>query len=239
MRKNKTKIISIVCIALSIILINVNVYAHSGRTDSSGGHRDNQNKSGLGSYHYHCGGHPAHLHTNGVCPYSSSSSSNKSSTTSSSISSAEEEAKEPTTIFATSVEINEEVKNMEVGEHQKLTAKIMPENTTDKNIAWKSSDESVATVSIDGEVTAKGYGTVYITVTTSNEKTSTIKINIKEPLKEKNSTIIQTSTTNNLDDDNSTNNSEYSNILGEVLTLGLIGGGGYIGYKKHKNKGAN
>ena len=45
-------------------------FAHSGRTDSSGGHRDNKNKSGLGSYHYHCGGYPAHLHTNGVCPYS-------------------------------------------------------------------------------------------------------------------------------------------------------------------------
>lgn len=42
--------------------------AHSGRTDRYGGHRDNKNKSGLGSYHYHCGGHPAHLHENGVCP---------------------------------------------------------------------------------------------------------------------------------------------------------------------------
>lgn len=43
--------------------------AHSGRTDSSGGHRDTKNKSGLGPYHYHCGGYPAHLHENGVCPY--------------------------------------------------------------------------------------------------------------------------------------------------------------------------
>lgn len=45
--------------------------AHGGRTDSSGGHKDNKNASGLGSYHYHCGGYPAHLHTNGVCPYRS------------------------------------------------------------------------------------------------------------------------------------------------------------------------
>ena len=45
--------------------------AHSGRTDRYGGHRDNKNKSGLGSYHYHCGGHPAHLHENGICPYAS------------------------------------------------------------------------------------------------------------------------------------------------------------------------
>ena len=48
--------------------------AHSGRTDANGGHHDNKNKSGLGSYHYHCGGNPAHLHENGVCPYASSGS---------------------------------------------------------------------------------------------------------------------------------------------------------------------
>lgn len=60
----------------------ITVEAHSGRTDSSGGHKDNKNKSGLGSYHYHCGGNPAHLHTNGVCPYSSNDSSASSSASS-------------------------------------------------------------------------------------------------------------------------------------------------------------
>ena len=52
--------------------------AHPGRTDANGGHRDNKNKSGLGSYHYHCGNHPAHLHPNGVCPYGGGSSSGQS-----------------------------------------------------------------------------------------------------------------------------------------------------------------
>lgn len=50
------------------------VQAHSGRTDSQGGHHDYQNKSGLGSYHYHHG-YEAHLHPNGVCPYSGNASS--------------------------------------------------------------------------------------------------------------------------------------------------------------------
>lgn len=58
--------------------------AHSGRTDSNGGHKDNKNVSGLGPYHYHCGGYPAHLHTNGVCPYNSSASTSSNSSTSSS-----------------------------------------------------------------------------------------------------------------------------------------------------------
>lgn len=59
--------------SISYTATNSKVEAHSGRTDSSGGHHDNKNKSGLGYYHYHCGGHPAHLHENGVCPYDSSS----------------------------------------------------------------------------------------------------------------------------------------------------------------------
>lgn len=63
-------ILAILMLAGSVMTVS----AHSGRTDSRGGHKDNQNKSGLGYYHYHCGGYPAHLHTNGVCPYKNNSS---------------------------------------------------------------------------------------------------------------------------------------------------------------------
>lgn len=57
------------------------VEAHGGRTDSSGGHKDNKNKSGLGSYHYHCDGNPAHLHNDGICEYSSSAKAESTATT--------------------------------------------------------------------------------------------------------------------------------------------------------------
>lgn len=52
----------------AVLLLPSSAHAHSGRTDSHGGHHDYNNVSGLGDYHYHHG-HPAHLHTNGVCPY--------------------------------------------------------------------------------------------------------------------------------------------------------------------------
>lgn len=233
MRKNKTKIILLTI--LSIILIEVNAYAHSGRTDSRGGHKDNKNKSGLGSYHYHCGGYPAHLHTNGVCPYSYSSSSNKSSTLSSSESNKETTSTVPTTIEVTDIKINENVTSMKEGENQKLTVTITPNDATDKNITWKSSDESIATVSTTGEVVAKKYGTVDITATSSNGKISNIKINIKESPKAANSSIINTSTNSKNDSMNTTaNNREDSNPLGGIITLGLLGGGSYWGYKKYK-----
>lgn len=66
---------------LACLLITV-CYAHSGRTDSKGGHYDRKN----GGYHYHHG-YPAHDHPDGKCPYdfddktadkSSSSSNSKS-----------------------------------------------------------------------------------------------------------------------------------------------------------------
>lgn len=70
MKNKRVLLISAFLFIFSLACI-LNVFAHSGRTDANGGHRDNNNQSGLGSYHYHCGGYPAHLHNNGVCPYKS------------------------------------------------------------------------------------------------------------------------------------------------------------------------
>ena len=230
MRNNSKKILSTLLIIIILTFIGINSYAHSGRTDSSGGHKDNKNKSGLGSYHYHCGGYPAHLHTNGVCPYSSSSSS-KSSTSSSSTTSTKKTSTVQTTIVATEIKINENVTSMKEGESQKLTATITPNNVTDKNITWKSSDKSIATISASGEIIAKKVGTVNITVSTSNGKTNTIKINIEEEPRVENSVITKTSSvsSNNI----TSGDTEDSSILGVILALGLVGLG-YLGYKKYK-----
>ena len=261
MKRNKGKIISILLILLSVIFVGVTTYAHSGRTDASGGHRDNKNKSGLGSYHYHCGGHPAHLHTNGVCPYSSSSSSSssKSSTSSSSSSSSSKSStssgssssssksstssssssssnEEPSTVEVTDIKISENVGDIEVGENKAITATVTPDNATNKNITWKSSDESIATVSSYGIIRAIKPGVVTITATSSNGKTSTVEINVKEEQKVENNTI-KVSTTNN--DNNTTNNmtetnnQKNSNPIGVILVLGVLGGGSYLGYRKY------
>lgn len=82
MKKHISKVTALVCSLLMVF--SSAAYAHSGRTDSRGGHRDNKNASGLGSYHYHCGGYPAHLHPNGVCPYRNGGSVSTSSSGSSS-----------------------------------------------------------------------------------------------------------------------------------------------------------
>ena len=236
MRKYNAKTKVVIITILSICLLTINSYAHSGRTDANGGHKDNKNKSGLGSYHYHCGGYPAHLHPNGVCPYTSSSSS---SSTSSSTSSSKEATSVPSTVSVTSIQINETIDCIEVGKTKKLTATVLPDNATDKNVIWKSSDENIATISSTGEVTAKEAGEVEITASTSNGKSSTIKINIKEKAETQNITVTKTSMNSNetvnknISNDN---DDEGSTALGGILALGLLGGGAYIGYKKHKEK---
>ena len=243
MNKKLKKIISSILLA-SFITTPISVNAHSGKTDSSGGHKDNKNVSGLGPYHYHCGGHPAHLHTNGVCPYSSSSSSNKSSSSSnkksqtkSTTTTKTQTTTVPANVAVTGIQINENIKSLKVGENKLLTATITPSNATDKNITWKSSNESIATISSSGEVVAKKAGTVDITATSSNGKTSTVKINVKDVQKSENVSVIKTSTSvaNDIVTNSSTSKSEEnSNPVGGVLALGLLGGGGYWGYKKFK-----
>lgn len=67
----KKVVIPIILVINLILLFPLAALSHSGRTDASGGHKDKNNVSGLGSYHYHHG-YSAHLHPNGNCPYENS-----------------------------------------------------------------------------------------------------------------------------------------------------------------------
>lgn len=235
MNSKKGKLATVLTVVISIVCVSLNSYAHSGRTDSSGGHKDNKNKSGLGNYHYHCGGYPAHLHKNGVCPYTSKSSSSSST---------KQVSAEPVTIKATKIEIKEDIENIYVGESETLTATISPSNVTNKKITWKSSDKDIATVNPDGKITAKQVGVVKITASTSDGKTSSIKINVIEKVENKiednkifETNILNSNNTNNLNKENKiTDANDESNLTGGVITLGLLGGGYWLYRKSKKSK---
>lgn len=67
------------------------------------------------------------------------------------------------------------------GSTMQLTATVAPENATNKNVTWKSSDTSVATVDANGLVTAVANGTATITATTEEgglTATATITVDI-------------------------------------------------------------
>lgn len=252
MKYNYRKLLISILMMTIIICASLSTFAHSGRTDSSGGHKDNKNASGLGSYHYHCGGYPAHLHTNGICPYSSnktskstsassmsSSGSNKSSSSTSKSSTTSSTSSSLTTIAATEIKIDQDNCSMEIEDTKKLTASITPDNVTNKTITWKSNDESIATVSKDGEVTTKKAGVVSIIASTSNGKTDTITINVKEKQKVDTNSIVNTTTSLTTSTSNNVSksiDSKGSNPTGGILAVGLLGGGGYLIFKGKKNK---
>ncbi|TMM55902.1 T9SS type A sorting domain-containing protein [Maribacter algarum] len=54
------------------------------------------------------------------------------------------------------------------GDTQQITMTITPDNATNSSITWSSSDDGIATVNVDGLVTAVAEGTATITVTTTD-----------------------------------------------------------------------
>ena len=73
------------------------------------------------------------------------------------------------TVDVTGVTLDEDDVSLEVGETQQLTATVIPDTATNKAVSWSSDDETVATVSASGLVTAVGVGgPTPITVTTDD-----------------------------------------------------------------------
>ena len=68
---------------------------------------------------------------------------------------------EPTKV--SSITLNATNKTLLVNMEFKLTATIYPDNATNKNIVWSSSDSSIATVDAEGNVKAVAEGTAAIT----------------------------------------------------------------------------
>lgn len=240
--KNRGKKIGILLLVFILLAITLNSYAHSGRTDVNGGHKDNKNKSGLGSYHYHCGGNPAHLHSNGVCPYFTSNTKKTTTTTKNSSNSNKTNTTKNIvkTVEAEKIVIEILKKELEIGETLNAKVFITPHNVTNKQVNWSSSDEKIASVDKEGKILAKSDGKVTIKAKTSNGKEDHIEIIIKkvkvEELdiqKEKNEpikTIPVVSNSTSQDPD-----TEATNPIAMLGAIVILGGGGFFGYQKYKN----
>lgn len=154
----KRSLIQALAIITCIFLFSANVIAHSGRTDGSGGHRDNQNKSGLGSYHYHCGGNPPHLHSDGGCPYSS-----------------DYEVSEPVVATPTpSISLEQFPSELNVGDNSGLAFSV--ENTSSASEV-KSSNPEIVRVNKGNTLTAVREGNATITISAGDvSKTFTVSV---------------------------------------------------------------
>ena len=84
----------------------------------------------------------------------------------------------PASVPVTGVKLNTETLELFTGNTATLTATVEPENATNKNVTWSTSNASVATVE-NGVVTAVGQSSATITVTTEDGgKTATCVVTV-------------------------------------------------------------
>ena len=89
----------------------------------------------------------------------------------------------PVIIPVIEITLDETDLTLKLNDTWKLNFSIMPENATNQNVTWSSSNTSVATVSAQGLVTVRGYGECDITVkTVSDEITAICHVTVPRPV---------------------------------------------------------
>ena len=84
-------------------------------------------------------------------------------------------------IAITGIGLNKSTTSLTEGESEILTSTIAPSNATgDKTVKWSSSNAEVAGSDSNGKVTAKKAGTAVITVTSSNGKSASCTVTVKQ-----------------------------------------------------------
>lgn len=102
------------------------------------------------------------------------------------------QAKASEEIAVTEIQLNKTQAAVYVDETETLVATVIPEDATNKNVTWTSSDNNIVTVE-EGKITGKKEGTAIITVTTEDgNKTDTCTVTVqKKPIQEVTVTGIQ------------------------------------------------
>lgn len=86
---------------------------------------------------------------------------------------------DPETVAVTGITLNQTTLSLKLNQKVRLRATVAPENATNKNVTWSSSDTAVAKVDSYGQVTAKAEGTATITATTEDgNKTATCTVTV-------------------------------------------------------------
>lgn len=135
------------------LLISSTAYAHNGSLDKNQGHHDKKNVSGLGDYHFHCGDTEAHLHPNGICPFS-------------------DDVTQPTDITIDNTE-----STMLKGDTRDAKVTVLPEDAFEMPIKWLSNNEEVIKIEED-RIVAVNVGEALISATTYNGKIASLNIEV-------------------------------------------------------------
>ena len=83
------------------------------------------------------------------------------------------------TIDVEAIALSDTNKTMKIGETYPIAATVSPANATNQTLTYKSSNDSVASVSVTGIITAKRAGSATITVTSVNGITARLQVTVE------------------------------------------------------------
>lgn len=145
------------------------------------------------------------------------------------------------TTSATYLSLNKTSMELIVGTSDSLTATILPSNTTNKGVSWKSNNSNVANVTSNGQVTAISTGVAIINATTTDgtELSASCVVTVTNPVKSVNLnttsaeitvgqqiTLLASCIPNNADDTRITwvsSNEHVATVVEGVVTAKSIG----------------
>lgn len=78
---------------------------------------------------------------------------------------------------------------LKVGQSAMPACAILPEDATERNLRWKSSNRSIATV-VDGVITGQSEGSCLISVTADSGAKATLNIKVEEPITEQEDPVL-------------------------------------------------
>ena len=106
-------------------------------------------------------------------------------------------------VHVENISLNKNKIELKEGESSTLVVSLSPSNADNKNITWKSDDESIATVSTTGIIKAVSEGTTTITATTvDGGKVATCSVTVKGKIAEEDEIYYDNNEVNNNGDNN-------------------------------------
>lgn len=128
----------------------------------------------------------------------------------------------PEVVAVENVSLDKKTLTVDIGESEKMTATVKPDNAANKNVTWSSNDEDVASVDVNGRVTAISRGTATITVRTEDGNfAAQCKVTVTDPDATSTDTEIKPdgSTVTKVEDVNGSSSTTIVDTNGVVDTL--------------------
>ncbi|SDN43900.1 Uncharacterized conserved protein YjdB, contains Ig-like domain [Fictibacillus solisalsi] len=86
------------------------------------------------------------------------------------------------TVSTKTIKVNKTKLSVTAGKTAQLTATVLPTDSTDKKVTWKSSNTRIATVDSKGKITGKKKGSATITASVKDAKPVKIKVTVNAPI---------------------------------------------------------